>query len=120
MGEASLIRMEGYDDCTVKKYTEENIQKVSSLESYMLKEGGIVIEVFGPPKSGKTWQIIRLIEFLETDDEFRKLKPDFDYRVFKINLKDERSKDDRYNFHMCYAQAHASNLRMLRQRKKHP
>jgi hypothetical protein len=99
---------------------EEGIKLVSSLDNFILKDGGLVIEILGPPKSGKTWQIVRLIEFLENDPEFRKLKPDFDYRVFKISMKDERNKDDRYDFHMCYAQAHAYNLRRVRQRRKHP
>lgn len=99
---------------------KSEISLVTSLEGYILREGGLVIEFFGPPKSGKSWQITKLIELLKSDESFRELKPNFNYVVFKVSLKDERSKDDRFNFHMCYAQAHSYHLRRLRLNKKHP
>lgn len=95
------------------------IRIVNSLEGCILKEDGLVIEVFGPPKSGKSWQIRKLIERLQTDSTFRGLRSDFNYRVFKFSVKDELSKEDRYAFHMCYVTSHHHNLNRIRRKRKH-
>ncbi|MBU2639577.1 MAG: hypothetical protein KKG75_02595 [Nanoarchaeota archaeon] len=97
---------------------KSEIKIVSSLDDCILKEDGHIIEVFGPPKSGKTWQIKNLIDSLQENPEFMNLRPNFNYKVLKIDLKSQRSKTNRYSFHRSIAEAHAYNLRRVRLRKK--
>lgn len=95
------------------------IRIVNSLEGCTLKDDGLVIEIFGPPKSGKSWQIKQLIERLQADPTFKDLRPNFNYRVFKFSVKDELSKEDRYAFHMCYVTSHHHYLNRIRRKRKH-
>ena len=97
----------------------KDVKVVQSLDGCILKDDGLIIEFFGPPKSGKSWQIKRLIERLQTDPKFRDIRPNFDYRVFKFSIKDELSKEDRYEFHMCYVTSHHHNLDRVRRKRKH-
>ena len=105
---------------TTNENGADGILVVDSLDGFFLKDGGLVLEIFGPPKSGKSWQIRELVHRLQREPAFQRLWPDFDYRVLKINLKDDYSKEDRGNFHLCYALGHSYHLRAVRLKRKHP
>tara|TARA_Y100000034_G_C6879957_1_gene403029 strand:- start:1103 stop:1933 length:831 start_codon:yes stop_codon:yes gene_type:complete len=94
------------------------IEIVHSLDNYVLKDDGLVIEVFGIPKSGKSWQIKRVLRRLSRDPKFRAMVPDFEFVVYKDDIKERFSKDPRYEFHRCKVLDHETNLRRVRQPRK--
>ncbi len=93
---------------------DTDIEIVTSLEDCVLKEDGLVVEIFGMPKSGKTWHIKRVINTLKNDPEFMELRPNFTYRCYKDDIKNRRSKKNRYSFHRCKVLDHEENLREVK------
>lgn len=97
-----------------ERETNGEIEVVHSLEDYILKDNGLVVEIFGIPKSGKSWHTKNVLRALSANPEFMDMVPDFSWVVYKDDVKGRFSKDPRYEFHKIKVLHHASNLTEVR------